>query len=313
MQSFSDLRFFCKHIVNKYGSPGSASEDEKADEFRNVYLRKLPLNLRTLRAVAAACGIHLNGMDDGKLPQNLRGFHDVFGDRRNIYYKKNDTRSGIENTILHEFREMIEPVFAELCPDYEPLRTIAVHQAANRFATAVLLPKESFRDKVYETGMDVVTLSKYYYKSCSQVLLRMGEVLYGKLFFYGALYENTEQDKSDWKVTYWTGSCNEEFPEANINIYSLDGFFPRRGRKINPDSLADRAVKTGKTHLVEHVTLIDETEDNGLTAIAQPLLLAPDKLDKVALIALLKADAAKLAPQIEKTDPVVIEKFHRHL
>ena len=121
MQSFSDLRFFCKHIVNKYGSPASASEDEKADEFRNVYLRKLPLNLRTLRAVAAAYGVHLNSMDDGKLPQNLRGFHDVFGDRRNIYYKKNDTRSGIENTILHEFREMIEPVFAELCPDYELL------------------------------------------------------------------------------------------------------------------------------------------------------------------------------------------------
>jgi len=30
----------------------------------------------------------------------------------------------------------------------------------------------------------------------------MGEVLYGKLFFYGALYENSEQDKLDWMVTY---------------------------------------------------------------------------------------------------------------
>jgi len=313
MKSFSDLRFFCKHIVNKYGSPSSASEDEKADEFRNVYLHKLPLNLKTLRAVAAACGIGLNSLDGETLPQNLRGYHDVFGGKKNIYYKKNDTLSGIENTILHEFREMIEPVFAEICPDYEPLRTIAVHLAANRFATAVLLPKESFRVKAYETGMDVIALSQYYYKSCSQVLLRMGEVFQGMLFFYAALYENGNHGKSDWKVTYWTGSSNEECLEANVNIYSLEGFFPRKGHKVVPESLTDMAIKTGKAHIVEHITLIDGTEDNGLFAIAQPLLLAQNKPGKVALIALLKEEARKLEPQIERTNPVVIDKFHRHL
>jgi len=145
MQSFSNLRFFCKHIVNKYGSPASASEDEKADEFHNVYLHKLPLNLKTLGVVAVACGIHLNSMDDGKLPQNLREFHDVFGDRRNIYYKKNDTRSGIENTILHEFREMIESVFAELCPDYELLHTIAVHQGRQQVCCGCFAPEKVFQ------------------------------------------------------------------------------------------------------------------------------------------------------------------------
>jgi len=141
----------------------------------------------------------------------------------------------------------------------------------------------------------------------------MGEVLQGRLFFYGALYENSNQDKTDWRVTYWTGSCNEECPEANVNMYSYDGFFPRRGHQVTSESLTDMAIKTGKPHLVEHISLVDRTEDNGLFAIAQPLLLAPNKPGKVTLITLLKEEAQKLKPQIEKTDPVIINSFHRHL
>jgi len=141
----------------------------------------------------------------------------------------------------------------------------------------------------------------------------MGEVLQGKLFFYAALYENSNHGTSDWKVTYWTGSSNEECLEANVNIYSLEGLFPRKGHKVTPESLADMAIKTGKTHLVEQITLVDGTEDNGLFAIAQPLLLAPNKPGKVTLITLLKEEAQKLKPQIEKTNPVIINSFHRHL
>ena len=75
---------------------------------------------------------------------------------------------------------MIEPVFTEVCPDYEPLRTLAVHMAANRFASSALLPMESFAAKVYQSGLDVIALSHFYHNSCAQILLRMGEVLPGK-------------------------------------------------------------------------------------------------------------------------------------
>jgi len=238
MGGFSDLRFFCDHIIRKYGSPHQLSEEQLADEFRSVYLRNLPINLKTLRAVASACGVNLDSLEGNKMPENVRGYHEVYNGRRNIYYKKGDTISGIENTILHEIREMMETVFVELHPNtYEPLKTIARHLAANRFASAVLLPKESFRAKAYETGMDVIALSKYYYKSCSQVLLRMGEVLQGELFFYATLYENSNHDKTDWRVTYWTGSCNEECPENNI--HGLNGLFPRRGHLVVPDSVVE--------------------------------------------------------------------------
>lgn len=311
MDSSGDLHFFCGYIVKRYGSPDAASEDEKAEEFRNIYLRNLSPDLRGLKAIAAACGINLNRLEGGKLPKNLRGYHDVFDGKKNIYYKKDDSISGIENTILHEFREMIEPIFVEVCPEYEPLRTIAVHLAANRFAAAVLLPRKPFEDKVYETGLDVIALAKFYSKSCSQVLLRVGEVLQGKLFFYAALYENTSQTEPDWKVTYWTGGWNEEYPEANV--HGLDGFFPRRGHSVVPDSLVDMAIRTRKAHLVPHITILDDMEDDGFVAMAQPLVLSRAKPSKVGLVVLLQEDKATLGPQIERTEPIIIEHFYKHL
>ena len=307
MKSFGDLRNFCGYIVKRYGSPDAATEDDKAEEFRKIYLRNLPPNLRALRAVASTCGVRLNSIDSKKLPQNLRGYHDVYDDKRNIYYIKNDTMSGIENTILHEIREMIEPIFTEVCPGYEPLRTIAIHLAANSFATAVLLPRDEFEKKVYETGFDVIALSELYSKSCSQVLLRMGEVLQGKLFFYAALYESDIGDQLDWQVTYWTSCHNEDCPEANV--YGVDGLFPRKGHKVVSGSLVDRAIKTGKAQFVEYITFSDDVDDFGLTAVAQPLLLPEFKQSKIALIAMLKSDGQKLEPQIEKTNATVIERL----
>ena len=309
MKSFSDLRYFCEYIVNKYGLPSNASEDDKAQEFRKIYLRDYPLDIRTLRAIASACGIHVNGVDSKKLPQNIRGYHDVFDDNRNIYYKNGDTISGIENTILHEFREMIEPVFAELCLDYSPLRTSAVHLVANKFATAVLLPKNEFRERVYETGFDVVALSKLYSKSCSQVLIRMGEVLQGSIFLYSALYEPGPEAGS-WILNYWTGSTNNDDPEANI--CGADGLFPRKGKGVLPGSLVDMVIKAKKPHLARRITVLDNKEDDGLVAVARPLIIG-GALVKVVLVVVLSQSIGLLQPQIERTKPVEVEEFHKHL
>ncbi|OBW61921.1 hypothetical protein [Dehalococcoides mccartyi] len=309
MRNFSDLRYFCQYIVKKYGSPSNASEEDKAQEFRKIYLRDLPLDIRTLRAIASACGVHINGVESKNLPQNIRGYHDVFDDERNIYYKKGDTKSGIENTVLHEFREMIEPVFAELDTDYSPLRTNAVHLAANKFATAVLLPKEEFRDKVYESGFDVIALSKLYSKSCAQVLLRMGEVMQGSIFLYSALYEQGPEVNS-WILNYWTGSANDDDPDANV--YGADGLFPRKGRAVVPGSLIDMVIKTKKPHLVRRITILDTKEDDGLVAIARPLAISGD-IAKVALVAMLAHNIGLLQPQIDLINPIEVEEFHKHL
>jgi len=309
LRSLADLRNFCAYIIHKYGSPSGATEEDKAREFRKLYLHNFPLDLKTLRAIALVCGIDVSGVDGKKLPQNIRGYHVVFGDRRNIYYKNDDTVSGIENTILHEFREMIEPVFAELCSDYSALRTSALHLAANKFATAVLLPKDAFRDKVYETGFDVVALSKLYAKSCSQVLLRMGEVLQGSIFMYSALYEEGPEVGS-WTVNYWTASANDHDPEANI--YGGDGLFPRKGKAVMPGSLVDMVIKEHRPFLGRRISVLESRDDDSLVALAIPVPVNGSPA-KVILISMLSYNIKLIQPQIDRLKPVIIEGFHRHL
>ncbi|MEL7562798.1 hypothetical protein [Dehalogenimonas sp. 4OHTPN] len=301
MKISSDLRCFCYLLARKYGNPRALSEEQKADEFRSVYLKKLPLNMRTLRAVAFACGIDLQEIE--RMPHNLRGYHEVIGSRKNIYFRKDDTVSGIQNTILHEIREMMETLFSETDSSYEPLRTSARHMAANSFATAVLLPKDDFMKKVYETGLDVIDLASLYSKSCAQVLLRMGEVLQGRLFLYTALYEPAN-DPGGWSVSYWTGCSNEEEPEANV--YSANGLFPRKGRSVTADSIVDLALKTGRPHLGR--IALGHDEDIELLALARPLVISDEPV-KAVLTAILRTDRDKLEPQLDRICPVEIEGY----
>ena len=64
----------------------SKKEEDKAREFRSVYLRNQATNLETLGAVASACGIRLNGLEEKARPPNLRGYHEVYNGKKNIYY-----------------------------------------------------------------------------------------------------------------------------------------------------------------------------------------------------------------------------------
>jgi hypothetical protein len=313
VENLSDLSLFCLVLVKECGLPDTLSEEEKAEEFRKVYLRDLPLNVTTIMAAARACGINLVSMSASKMPRNMRGYHEMIIDgRKTIYYREDDTASGIENTILHETREMMERIFPEVCPSYRPLRTLATHLAANRFATAVLLPRKSFESKMYETGLDVIALADFHQKSCSQVLLRMGEVLQGRLFFYGALYELGLDVEPDWTVTYWTRSWNEESPDANV--HGVEGLFPRKGHQVIPGSLVSRVILEGRPYFTRRITLLDDDDDEeGLTAIAQPYAPWGNITTKVALVVILGRDWELLRPQLERTRPATIKHFHQHL
>jgi hypothetical protein len=301
-----DIRCFCYCLVRKYGRPDKASEEQKANEFRKYYLRDLLPSVKALRALANCCGIKLDSSDS--MPENMRGYNQVVNGRNNIVIRDGDTVSGTQNTILHEIREIMEGVFPSVCRDYTPLKTSAKHYAANKFAAAVLLPEENFTKRVYETGLDVLELANSYSKSCSQVLLRIGEVLRGKLFFYAGIYEPDLDD--NWRVTYWTGSSNLNDSEANV--CGLDGFFPRKNRRVTPGSLVEMTIKKGRPHLVEQITLMDDMADDGLVAIANPLMIQECPA-KVVLTVLMMRNRNLITPQVERICPLVVDGFHRHL
>ncbi|MGI2335719.1 MAG: ImmA/IrrE family metallo-endopeptidase [Dehalogenimonas sp.] len=261
-------------------------------------------------AITPCLNIKLKGLE--KMPRHVRGYHELCGEDKYVYYRQDDTPSGIQNTILHEIREMMETLFTVVKPEYQPLKTSARHIAANRFASAVLLPEEKFRDRVYETGLDVIALSRIFSKSCSQVLLRMGEVLQSRLFFYGALYESNSSDGSEWAVTYWTGCHNED---SESNIYGLDWLFPKKGRVALPGSLVDHAVKERRPQLVKRITLSLNSQPGKyeLAAIASPQVRKGAEVEKVALIVLQTRDMHLIKPQIDALKPAITGDFHRHI
>ena len=307
----NDLHGFCYYLMCKHGNPGALTEEQKADEFRKMYVMESPVTMRDIRAVAACCNINVDTLDS--MPSNLRGYHDVYDGNKTIYYKQGDAVSGIENTILHEIREMMEPHFAEICPSYESLDNGALHIAANRFASAVLLPQENFIDKVYETGLDVFELAGYYAKSCSQVLLRIGEVLNGKHFFYGALYEH-DPGQDVWPLNYCTLSPSL-FPEPNFG--ELGAFFPTKGTTVTPGSLVDMAIRGGKPYLVRIFTLLDGMPKEGkaregLVALARPMLVS-DVPAKVALMVVLGRNGNLLDSQVKRIMPEIVKGFHSDL
>ena len=154
----------------------------------------------------------------------------------------------------------------------------------------------------------MLELSRLYSKSCSQVLLRMGEVLQGRLFMYAALYEPDTENQ--WHVTYWTGCSNDT--DSDANVYGGDSLFPRRGRTVVPGSLIDLAIQTKKPHLAQHITLLDGLDEDGLVAIARPLMISVVPA-KVALVVLLEQNRDLFLPQIERSKPTIVEGFHRHL
>ncbi len=111
-------------------------------------------------------------------------------------------------------------------------------------------------------------------------------------------------------MTYWTGSSNHIDAEANVS--GLEGFFPRKNNIVAPGSLVDMTITERKPHLVEQITLLDEMFDDGLVAIANPLMIH-DQPIKVVLVVLLSQNKELLFPQIEKLNPVRVQGFHRHL
>jgi hypothetical protein len=299
----TNLRLFCEYVIHKHDDLADMSTETLADEFRRMFLDGLPINPKSLEAVAMSLGVRITARPT---PKGIRGYNDIYDGTMSIYYKNDDCRSGKENTILHEIRELMEAHFADLQPSYAPLRTSAVHNEANRFAGAVLLPREEFKRMALKTGLDARALGDHYSKSYAQIIIRIAEVMQGDMFYYGALYEPCSGHESSPTVTCWSASS----PDDSVCVPAT--LFPRRGHVSAVGSIADYACKDKKPYLVNEVIISEENSDNNLIAIAQPII-SDSWLAKILLVAVLLQDRDTIEPQIEQLNPITIEKFEGHL
>ncbi len=94
-------------------------------------------------------------------------------------------------------------------------------------------------------------------------------------------------------------------------MHGIDGLFPRKGRPVASGSLVETAIRKNRAVLAPHIGILDGVEE-GLVAIAQPSVAA-GAAGKVALVVLLERDTRLLSPQIQRTHPIVVEGFWRHL
>lgn len=299
----SNLRLFCEYVIGKYGNVADMSTETLADEFRQMFLDGVPISPKSLEAVAMSLGVRITARPT---PKGIRGYNDIFEGTMNIYYKDDDCRSGKENTILHEIRELMETHFADLQPGYAPLRTSAVHNEANKFAGAVLLPREEFKRMALKTGLDAIALRDHYQKSCSQMIIRIAEVMQGDMFYYGALYELSNGYHAYPAVTYWSASSRDDGVSVPANI------FPRKGHVAAVGSIVDSACKDKKPCLVNEVIISEESADSNLIAIAQPVIF-DGALTQIVLVAVLRQDRDAIEPQIERLKPLTVDKLVDHL
>jgi len=299
----TNLRLFCEYVIHKHNDLADMSTETLADEFRRMFLEGLPINPKSLEAVAMSLGVRIAARPT---PKGIRGYNDIYDGTMSIYYKDDDCRSGKENTILHEIRELMETHFADLQPDYSPLRTSAVHNEANRFAGAVLLPREEFKRMALKTGLDARALADHYSKSYAQMIIRIAEVMQRDMFYYGALYEQCNGHRSSPEVTCWSASS----PDDSVCVPAT--LFPRRGRIAADGSIVDHVYQDTKPYLVNEVIVSEESSDNNLIAIAQPII-SDSGLAKILLVAVLLQDRDAIEPQIEQLNPMTIEKLEGHL
>ncbi len=178
---------FCKKLLDPDKHPARMSPEVLAREFASRFQILPPVDLDVLIVLAKRLGINLGA---ASLPYGMRGFHHRTKGNYEILYQEGEWIGSIKYTILHEIGEIIEGVFADLCCNYRPPKGPAMERRVNRFAAAVLLPWNGFRDFALASELNPLRLQQHYEQAYSSILLRLTQVLDAEIPLQVLLYEN---------------------------------------------------------------------------------------------------------------------------
>ena len=212
-----------------------------------------------------------------------------------IYYRQNLWDGGQEFTVVHETYEIIHETLCDMNFDSPPERKVC--READRFAAAVLMQPKVFVPMAKRSGLDVLTLQRAFHCSYASVAIRLAEVVQEPPLV-AVLYEREERgDPAGWtdppslRATVVRRTRGFGAP-ASFPICGDLGGFPRRGMTPAPGSMADRAIRYGRSQY---------SIDDGLAVIARPHTWN-GKLAKVVVVAVHSGDFAVLDPQLLASD-----------
>lgn len=178
---------FCRGLVERYRNPGTISPETLARAFASHFQCFPPVDLDVLIGMAESLGIPVSAES---MPGGLRGFHHGSEGNYAIFYREGEWVGSVRHTILHEVGEIIEKTLAALQPDYRPPTGTDLEIRVNKFAAAVLLPRNGFRQLALTSAFNPLHLQQHYGQACSSILLRLAEVFDEEIPLQVIMYEN---------------------------------------------------------------------------------------------------------------------------
>ena len=164
---------FCLEVISRHGDNWPPSEQILATEFVSWSGVKSFLTRDAMQELCLSKGINLSFV---ALPLNLHGFNCSFQDKKEIVISEHENVPFADlHTLLHEFREMLERVFAEL--GYATLAARdSLEETAEAFAMMARIETGAKELPVYiEIVSDIETP---WYRYFGYVLLFVGFVAY---------------------------------------------------------------------------------------------------------------------------------------
>lgn len=239
--------------------------------------------------------------------RELRGYHT--GTRNGDYlieYDAFDWDGAQEQTVLHEFYEIVRERLKDLHPSVWKPQGKGMCREADRFAAAVLMQPAVFSAFAERSGLDVVALQRVYGRAYSTVALRLAEVMQHQPLL-AVLYERKEGGEPH----QWSETCPPERFKASVVVRTpgfrlrttrrplscLRAMLPRRGSAPAPGSVAERVILTGKPVYIERVSGYDLWQADDLAVAAMPVFWY-GKLAKIAVIAVPYHDRSVLSRQV---------------
>jgi hypothetical protein len=220
-----------------------------------------------------------------------------------IHYSVKDRPATQKFDIFHELFEVTIKKLGELDSKFKLLVEPQLSQAADRFASSVLIPPLFFKEKIGMTGCDLVKLSEELGLSHQCLLVALGQNIVD-FPFVGAIYEHqpaTEAGKihdiKDYSASLVikTGQVRVSKELCWLQAAPVRNGHPQFGSLVCAAITGGRPVLWRSSH-----------DENAPVILVRPLLNTAPKPYRIILLAVPNEEYSLIAPQVETIMPIPV-------